>query len=807
MNSVARSLNFDEQPLNVKSHFSLVKKEIIGSQERDKLLNGIFGRGRNPESYFLYKGKGTDLYEQVIADEKYVYYQRGIDLISNNRNSLLKYIKKNLTDQGSWTGLKSSILLEHINHHVNYIPVDYSYEMLEVARSTLSKNWHVNTKEWIIITGDSSNLVQWLEDNTYLYTWGTIGNFDTYKNVQDFKNMGNTSYFKGNNIIFDYFCAPTQEELDTELYPAYYNESAKDWFENWLDMLWLSKEDFEFHVEYIRTPAEWILQNGKKVFPGYIQSWFRAKRDVAISLDNHTVLSVKQWEFRPILSSRRFSDAEIDNILQQSGCKKLYVDLQQERGMHLVVAKKLPSKYEQHKHKIRNTALVALGAALMWWWTSFVNEKKHTTEFKQAQEEFSEGKKIRVYDTTTPIDIDINESEVFATTVDEAYSYLSAMFDFSSVSNENKQSLHLLLSSDLSRLTDEGVVYASNLLKPTTQWGIDMYSFITSFVDSYRPVLANWWISVSQPYEHIKKYTDQFQSTLDLQGEIQFWVSLKPNRYTTYTSEIREIESEINTTKVDTISRYTNPKDPIYMSPNPPVTSPNVFVIQNFVWTYKHSNGDNYLLIWVSRRSPIYKERGPYLMASKIQKQPQSFANFSLNLGKEVIRDFNKEFSEQQLKNSEKDIIPYRNLLDISDSFEKTLSLEGEAVWKMATRDGISLPLNHSLLLAENSTKYFHQNPPKHIVGTAMMDIFEQNKMRFDFDKDIWQYRHSDGRLFQLILVDKHKISGHQEGDGPFLFAADISSYDSDKDMPVFDYKLSLWKEVIKDYLLHRKAH
>ncbi|MDR0282694.1 MAG: hypothetical protein LBI53_05385 [Candidatus Peribacteria bacterium] len=64
-----------------------------------------------------------------------------------------------------------------------------------------------------------------------------MGNFSKWKNIQDFKNMGNTSYFRGNHIIFDYFSAPTQEELDSELYPAYSTSSVKAWLESGLTML------------------------------------------------------------------------------------------------------------------------------------------------------------------------------------------------------------------------------------------------------------------------------------------------------------------------------------------------------------------------------------------------------------------------------------------------------------------------------------------------------------------------------------------------------------------------------------------
>lgn len=49
--------------------------------------------------------------------------------------------------------------------------------------------------------------------------------------------MGNRSYFKGNHLIFDYFSAPTQKEIDEEVLPSYDNDAVQAWFENGLEML------------------------------------------------------------------------------------------------------------------------------------------------------------------------------------------------------------------------------------------------------------------------------------------------------------------------------------------------------------------------------------------------------------------------------------------------------------------------------------------------------------------------------------------------------------------------------------------
>ncbi|MDR2540265.1 MAG: L-histidine N(alpha)-methyltransferase [Candidatus Peribacteria bacterium] len=233
--------------------------EVLSREEKDRILKSIFSAGRTPEAYFLYQGKGAELYEAVVNDPNYVYYQRGKNLITDNREALQKFIGKNVVDHGSGTGEKADLLLRNLHKPLHYIAQDYSYEMTELARDTVAEhNSFVNTGEGVIIKGKGSanNLTQGLEDATFLWLGGTIGNFSPEEDVKTLREMGNTSYLKGNYVIFDAFTAPSAEELEQELLPAYNSASQRAWLENGLEILGLQKEDFEVQIDYIKDPED-----------------------------------------------------------------------------------------------------------------------------------------------------------------------------------------------------------------------------------------------------------------------------------------------------------------------------------------------------------------------------------------------------------------------------------------------------------------------------------------------------------------------------------------------------------------------
>ncbi|MDR0650648.1 MAG: hypothetical protein LBG59_04535 [Candidatus Peribacteria bacterium] len=73
--------------------------------------------------------------------------------------------------------------------------------------------------------------------------------------------MGNHSRTKGNQIFWDYFPAPSQEEIEQLILPAYDNDTQKARFENGLKTLGLSLDDFEFAVRYVKEDEKGVYQH------------------------------------------------------------------------------------------------------------------------------------------------------------------------------------------------------------------------------------------------------------------------------------------------------------------------------------------------------------------------------------------------------------------------------------------------------------------------------------------------------------------------------------------------------------------
>ncbi|MDR0650649.1 MAG: L-histidine N(alpha)-methyltransferase [Candidatus Peribacteria bacterium] len=145
---------------------------IPPSPERDTILQNIFLSFGQPDASFLYQGAAsTKLYEQLIHDPQYFPYQSSLDVIRNNRSTLQKFLGKKLLDYGSGTGEKAALLLQNSGRKLQYVPLDYSTEMMNEATTRLGKYPHINAKQGILINGESEDsLVTDIDDKTVLFS-------------------------------------------------------------------------------------------------------------------------------------------------------------------------------------------------------------------------------------------------------------------------------------------------------------------------------------------------------------------------------------------------------------------------------------------------------------------------------------------------------------------------------------------------------------------------------------------------------------------------------------------------------------
>jgi hypothetical protein len=222
---------------------------------------------------------------------------------------------------------------------------------------------------------------------------------------------------------------------------------------------------------------------------------------------------VKQGEFHSILSSKRYADVEIDNILKQSGTKKIKVNLHQERGMKLVVAKKDPSKFSQHKRKFQIALFLALGVGGGIAGKSAYDASVMRDINNQATTFSWDGKKLADEHAM----MYLNQGDAAENTVNYFYDYFKTMYNLSLLSADHKTELKLLLSSKLFEADENGIVLAS---KTGAMQEVGVYEFLLRFTKDYAKLLAKRGVPITAPYSQLAKVAPNFETTLQMSGEI-----------------------------------------------------------------------------------------------------------------------------------------------------------------------------------------------------------------------------------------------------------------------------------------------
>jgi len=366
---------------------------ILTNQERDKILYDLFRWGEwSLDSSFLYKWKWAELYEQISKDTTYPFIDIEISCLEwlKNNGKFRKLLEKTeyITDVWSWDGQKAVALLWWTNWDGTYIAEDYSRHMLDIAESNIRKN-APEIKLWSSQKLNSwKHLSQQCKNNMYLFLWGTICNMDDIDIMDELKNMDNNGYIDWNYILLSYFTAPeTQEEIN-ELIKIYNSDSNKAFHENGMDMLWLSKDDFEFDTIYEKDDPN----QTKWPFPWKIKWIIRAKNDCIVKLSNGTEISVEKWKEFTIHYSRRFTDDWIKKLFNNSGCDVVFTV--NEKWDSIALLKRKPRQLKTVKSIMRRALTWALIVGLTAWSIWKYNENRKQKDLDRAYTERESQKSV-----------------------------------------------------------------------------------------------------------------------------------------------------------------------------------------------------------------------------------------------------------------------------------------------------------------------------------------------------------------------------------------------------------------------------
>lgn len=367
------------------SHNIREQEQVLTNTERDNILHNLFLKNGELDSSFLYKWKWAELYAEISRDKSYPFIDIEVSCLKNLRykQSFKKILEKTdfITDVWSWDWQKAVALLKWLSRKWTYIPEDYSREMLDIAEKKVREELP-QVKLWSSQKlNNGKHLSQQCQNNMYLFLWWTICNMSDEEIINELKDMDNNWITSWNKILLSYFTAPnTQEEIDN-LIKIYNSKTNKAFHENGLDMLWLSRDDFEYDTVYEKDNPE----QKEWPFPWRIKWIIRAKNTTTVTLSNWNKIPVEKWEEFTIHYSRRFSKKWIEELFKKSWCNVVFtVD---EAWDAIALLKKKPRKMWTIR-KIANRALI--WTLLVGALTGYGIKSKQLEKAKEKEKAYTE---------------------------------------------------------------------------------------------------------------------------------------------------------------------------------------------------------------------------------------------------------------------------------------------------------------------------------------------------------------------------------------------------------------------------------
>jgi len=118
---------------NPKEHPQVLKEVLQGMKKSQKEV----------PCYLFYDQKGSQLFEQICAQEEYYLTRTEISIMRDHINAIAACFSPDslLIEFGSGSGIKTRILLDHLGVLAGYIPVDISETQLEQSTRELKKEY------------------------------------------------------------------------------------------------------------------------------------------------------------------------------------------------------------------------------------------------------------------------------------------------------------------------------------------------------------------------------------------------------------------------------------------------------------------------------------------------------------------------------------------------------------------------------------------------------------------------------------------------------------------------------------------
>lgn len=122
-------------------------KEKYYTPQQNSIIEEVIDSLSKPQKKlsckFFYDEKGSDLFEEIVAQDEYYLGRTEISIMNDNIKEISEIIgeKSVVIEPGSGSGNKIKILLDNLKSPAAYVPIDISESYVRESANTLSKNY------------------------------------------------------------------------------------------------------------------------------------------------------------------------------------------------------------------------------------------------------------------------------------------------------------------------------------------------------------------------------------------------------------------------------------------------------------------------------------------------------------------------------------------------------------------------------------------------------------------------------------------------------------------------------------------
>lgn len=252
---------------------------------RDDVLAGLMRTPKRLSSKYFYDARGSELFEQICETPEYYLTRTELALMRERVDEMVAAIGAGamLVEYGSGSGLKTRLLLEHLEAPVAYVPIEISRSALLASVESLQREFP--DIEMLPVCADFTEPVnlpkpQRRAHRTVIYFPGsTIGNFEPHQAQRLLRHMRSEMGRDGAALI------GVDLHKDTQTLEAAYNDAAGVTAEFTLNMLARFNRELgaDFDLSAFRHRARY------NTLAGRIQTHIVSRRDQDVHIAGRTI--------------------------------------------------------------------------------------------------------------------------------------------------------------------------------------------------------------------------------------------------------------------------------------------------------------------------------------------------------------------------------------------------------------------------------------------------------------------------------------------------------------------------------------